>query len=306
MAVRGFLGAEAAGDRRFPAVRLLARRGGTDRAGLDQDALRVRGTAGTRRGRSSRGRDRGTARCAARTDESARVVQRPQHRRVARALRSTGGGTSRGNAVRRAETNDRSAIGSQAPSRMRSPMSGRACAGIRTMGDHLRVTWRVDDDAHQWPMPPFVIQPLVENALKHGLGSRIDGGHVRISVTQQGSGLRVRVEDDGAGFPTRWRDGQGLGNLRQRLQTMYGSRATMTVENLRPGARSRSSSQGSTAERCASSSSTTSPRRYRDWRGWSKRSTAHRDRRRSRQRIGCAGTRPPARARRDPARHRDA
>lgn len=114
----------------------------------------------------------------------------------------------------------------------------RACLSLESerWGDHLRVTWRVDDDVRRWKMPAFVVQPLVENALKHGLGSRIDGGHVHIAVTGLGSDLRVRVEDDGAGFPTRWQDGQGLGNLRQRLQTMYGSRATMTVENLSPGA----------------------------------------------------------------------
>jgi signal transduction histidine kinase len=114
----------------------------------------------------------------------------------------------------------------------------RACLSLESerWGDHLRVTWLVDDDVRQWPLPAFVIQPLVENALKHGLGSRIDGGHVRIATTRQGAALRVRVEDDGAGFPARWRDGHGLGNLRQRLEAMYGSRATMTVENLSPGA----------------------------------------------------------------------
>jgi two-component system, LytTR family, sensor histidine kinase AlgZ len=114
----------------------------------------------------------------------------------------------------------------------------RACLALESerWGHHLRVSWNVDGAVLQWPMPAFIIQPLVENALKHGLGSRIDGGHVQITVQRDGDDLLVRVEDDGEGFRRNWKDGQGLGNLRQRLQTMYGSRAAMTVENLSSGA----------------------------------------------------------------------
>jgi signal transduction histidine kinase len=114
----------------------------------------------------------------------------------------------------------------------------RACLSLESerWGDHLRVSWDVDDDVLPWPMPAFVIQPLVENALKHGLGSRIDGGHVRIQVKRTDDQITVRVEDDGEGFRRDWRDGHGLGNLRQRLQTMYGSGAGLTVEILSPGA----------------------------------------------------------------------
>jgi signal transduction histidine kinase len=97
-------------------------------------------------------------------------------------------------------------------------------------GDRLRVEWNVADDALACSLPPLVLQPLVENALHHGLGSRLDGGTIRVTV-RAGSEVVIRVDDDGAGFPARWKEGTGLGNLRQRLQTQYGSAATLQVES---------------------------------------------------------------------------
>jgi Histidine kinase len=102
-------------------------------------------------------------------------------------------------------------------------------------GDHLRVSWAVNDEVLDWPLPPFVIQPLVENSLRHGLGSRIDGGHIRIAVTRDGEALSASVEDDGSGFPQHWREGNGLGNLRQRLHALFGSDAALIVESPGPG-----------------------------------------------------------------------
>ena len=85
--------------------------------------------------------------------------------------------------------------------------------------------------------PPFVIQPLVENALRHGLGTRVDGGEIRISVQRTATALHAVVEDSGSGFPPRWREGTGLGNLRQRLAAQYGDAAAVVVADAVPGAR---------------------------------------------------------------------
>jgi signal transduction histidine kinase len=108
----------------------------------------------------------------------------------------------------------------------------RSCLTLENerWGEHLRVSWSVADEVLAWPMPPFIIQPLVENALRHGLGARIDGGQIRIVVGRAGETLVVSVEDDGAGFPPRWRERNGLGNLRQRLTALYGSDASLTVD----------------------------------------------------------------------------
>jgi len=103
-------------------------------------------------------------------------------------------------------------------------------------GGHLRVSWAVDDSVLAWPLPPFIIQPLVENSLRHGLGARIDGGHIHIAVTRDGEMLSAAVRDDGAGFSRHWREGNGLGNLRQRLHTLYGGDASLTVDSPAPGA----------------------------------------------------------------------
>ena len=102
-------------------------------------------------------------------------------------------------------------------------------------GSRLRVIWDVDDAARTRALPPLVLQPLVENALAHGIGSRLTGGTIWITV-RAGASLMIRVKDDGPGFPARWKEGTGLGNLRERLETIYSGRATIDVANEGEGA----------------------------------------------------------------------
>jgi hypothetical protein len=96
--------------------------------------------------------------------------------------------------------------------------------------EHLTVVWSIDAEVGEWHMPPLVIQPLVENALRHGLGSRIEGGRIAISIGRDGDTLVAAVDDDGLGFRRHWREGNGIGNLRQRLDALYGSAASVTIE----------------------------------------------------------------------------
>ena len=98
-------------------------------------------------------------------------------------------------------------------------------------GDHLRISWSIDDAVREWTMPPFTIQPLVENALRHGLGARIEGGHIEVSIGPDKDTLVATVKDDGAGFPQRWREGNGIGALRQRLAALYGDAASIAIES---------------------------------------------------------------------------
>lgn len=104
-------------------------------------------------------------------------------------------------------------------------------------GERLCVEWRVEDAARGLAIPPMTLQPLVENALKHGIGGRIAGGTVRVGARRSGEVLRLWVEDDGNGFARGHREGTGLGNLRARLETQYGSAASLDVEALAPGSR---------------------------------------------------------------------
>ena len=102
-------------------------------------------------------------------------------------------------------------------------------------GSRLRVEWDVDPRLHPAPLTPFVLQPLVENALRHGVGARLDGGTIRIAVQPSPGGLTVSVSDDGVGFPAAPVERTGLGNLRQRLSTLYGSRASLQIDRTSPG-----------------------------------------------------------------------
>ena len=103
-------------------------------------------------------------------------------------------------------------------------------------GDRLVVEWNVDEVVRPWPLPPLILQPLVENALAHGIGARLAGGTIRITV-RGGDVLTMVVEDTGPGFPARWQAGTGLGNLRERLHTLYGERASLAVAGGSGGAR---------------------------------------------------------------------
>ena len=104
-------------------------------------------------------------------------------------------------------------------------------------GDRLRIAWNIADDARGAAMPPLILQPIVENALRHGIGSRIDGGSITIAVRRDDSRLVADVTDDGEGFVPGWREGTGLGNVRQRLETLFGPDARLQIDRLERGAR---------------------------------------------------------------------
>jgi two-component system LytT family sensor kinase len=98
-------------------------------------------------------------------------------------------------------------------------------------GDRLRVEFAIDAVAEGEPVPSLILQPLVENALKHGLGPKPGPGHLTISASVEGRILRLRVEDDGMGPGSR-RESQGVGlsNVAERLATLYQDRASVAME----------------------------------------------------------------------------
>jgi signal transduction histidine kinase len=109
------------------------------------------------------------------------------------------------------------------------------------MGERLRVAIDVPDDLGGTRIPPMLIQPLVENAIKHGLDPMPDGGHLRVSVRRREGLIEIVVADDGQGLAhshlTGSQPGFGLGCIRDRLQTCYGGAARFTLES--PGQHSR-------------------------------------------------------------------
>ena len=94
-------------------------------------------------------------------------------------------------------------------------------------GDRLRVETRVDPPTLQHPIPNLILQPLVENAVQHGLSRKLGGGTVRIEVIPTDGCLELSIGDDGLGMPAAalervYERGIGLRNLRDRLERLYG------------------------------------------------------------------------------------
>ena len=84
--------------------------------------------------------------------------------------------------------------------------------------------------------PPMMIQTLVENAIKHGLEPKAEGGHLRVAAEIVHGKLQVTVADTGLGFGKAATAGTGVGlaNIRERLQLLYGPKATLTVAENQP------------------------------------------------------------------------
>lgn len=91
--------------------------------------------------------------------------------------------------------------------------------------DRLRVEWRIAPEASAAQVPHLLLQPLVENAIRHGLAPRAAAGSIQIVAERRNGSLHLAVRDDGVGLqPGGARDGVGLANTRTRLQQLYGTR----------------------------------------------------------------------------------
>ena len=99
------------------------------------------------------------------------------------------------------------------------------------MAQRLRYALVLPEPLRDATLPPMLLQPLVENAIKHGLEPKIEGGTIHIVVGGDARHLRIEVRDDGVGTaaPTS-ADGFGLAHVRERLKTLYGDAAALTIE----------------------------------------------------------------------------
>ena len=98
--------------------------------------------------------------------------------------------------------------------------------------DRLRPTFDIAPGLERAAVPEFVLQPLVENALRHGLARRVTATLLRIEAQREGDELVLRVTDDGPGpdeAPAEVTTGVGLMNLRERLASLYGARARLEL-----------------------------------------------------------------------------
>jgi two-component system LytT family sensor kinase len=110
---------------------------------------------------------------------------------------------------------------------------------VRFGEDKLRVVKELAPESLDVMVPAMLLQPLVENSIKHGLASKVEGGSIHLRSRLSDSGLVIEVEDDGVGMAaTRTHEagsargsGIGMANVSERLQVLYGDTARMTIDS---------------------------------------------------------------------------
>lgn len=104
--------------------------------------------------------------------------------------------------------------------------------------DRLHVEQNIPTNLLLAQVPRLLLQPIVENSLKHGIAKRAQGGRVRIAVARENGNLMLRIYNDGPKLSPDWKttsSGVGLSNLQSRLQGLYGTRFEFELENAASG-----------------------------------------------------------------------
>ena len=101
------------------------------------------------------------------------------------------------------------------------------------MGARLQTRFELPEALAELPVPPLLLQPLVENCIKHGLEPAVAGGRIDVGAARDGDELVLRVRDTGAGLSDPPVDGTrfGLVQVRERLAALYGARASLTLSD---------------------------------------------------------------------------
>jgi two-component system, LytTR family, sensor kinase len=106
-------------------------------------------------------------------------------------------------------------------------------------GDRLQVNVDIPADLLHLQVPSLLLQPLVENAIKHGIAQRVAGGTVRVAGARDDGNLRLSVYNDGPSVPADWQathTGVGIGNLRTRLRILHGDESELQLKRSATGA----------------------------------------------------------------------
>ena len=102
-------------------------------------------------------------------------------------------------------------------------------------GERLHVVRRIDPAVKRARLPGLVLQPIVENSIKHAFSERLDASRLEIAASRDGNVLRIVVSDDGPGLPSGWEltthCGRGLRNVIERLDALYRNAWSLTVKN---------------------------------------------------------------------------
>jgi sensor histidine kinase YesM len=102
--------------------------------------------------------------------------------------------------------------------------------------DNLEIHKQIDEQTLEAFVPSMLLQPIVENALKHGLVTKLGGGELRIRTSTQDGRLVIMIEDNGVGIPKErmgqvFGDGIGISNVYERLRVLYGADFRMDISS---------------------------------------------------------------------------
>ena len=110
---------------------------------------------------------------------------------------------------------------------------------VRFGRDKLRICKEIEPETLELMVPSMILQPLVENAIRHGIGPKIEGGTITLRAARRRPHLAIEVADDGVGIAEQRRQdilvsGIGMSNVHERLKVLYGQDFSMKIES-RPG-----------------------------------------------------------------------
>lgn len=99
-----------------------------------------------------------------------------------------------------------------------------------------RLSYKIDvpDDLLQHVFPPMLLQPLVENAVKHGLEPKVEGGEILVKATREKYFLKIEVADTGLGFSDWGNPGLGITNVQKRLDLLFEEKGRLIIEENKP------------------------------------------------------------------------
>ena len=108
--------------------------------------------------------------------------------------------------------------------------------------ERLKLDFSIDSEAEAALVPTMLLQPIIENSIKHGISKSVDGGCIKIEARLKDNNLTIKVTDDGpglsedelAGKDVNFSNGVGVSNIRNRLQEIYGSNHSLEFENAQP------------------------------------------------------------------------
>ena len=106
-------------------------------------------------------------------------------------------------------------------------------------GDKLKFVKEIDPATLDRPVPAMLLQPIIENSIKHGIGSKVEGGCIRVQSRMDAGKVHLVIEDDGVGIPedrltSIFELGIGVSNVNERLKVLYGDGYRMWIDS-RPG-----------------------------------------------------------------------